>query len=347
MSQALTLAGIAWDPTVRGILVVLVGCTVLMGSVWLLVATNVGARVGTLIAFSSFFGWLFIMASVWWVYGIGWQGHPPSWHTLDINIGCTAAPAAPVSPAGAGACGIGVSSVSQARQLTAPETLPQAYGLVVGSSDEAAKKEFASPIDPTKLEGLSDAAKKAAVESWDQRNKATTLSQLAAISPSLVKPIDFGKGWRLLSTAQSGEATASASAAVVAEGRFKDATEFQVLNSYSLGGKVRLNANPSRGDRIVRKLRTISQVFSPPHYVVVQLQAVVPQTAAPGEAPPLPRIDANSPIYSVVMERDLGNKRLYPFLTALGALLLFIVTATMLHYRDKEAMARRAAAGAR
>jgi hypothetical protein len=119
------------------------------------------------------------------------------------------------------------------------------------------------------------------------------------------------------------------------------------LNSYDLGGKVRLNDNPNRGDRIVRELRTATQIFSPPHYVVVQLRAVVPQTAAPGEAPPRPIVDENSPIISVVMERDLGNRRLYPFLTAFGSLLLFIVSATMLHYRDKEAMARRAAAKAR
>ena len=46
MSLALTLGGIAWDPTVRGILVVLVGSSVLMGSTWLLVTTNVGARLG-------------------------------------------------------------------------------------------------------------------------------------------------------------------------------------------------------------------------------------------------------------------------------------------------------------
>lgn len=49
----------------------------------------------------------------------------------------------------------------------------------------------------------------------------------------------------------------------------------------------------------------------------------------------------------MVIDRDLGNKRLYPFLTAVGSLLLFIACATMLHYRDKEAMARHAAAGAR
>jgi hypothetical protein len=341
MSHAVTLAGIAFDPTIRGILVVAVGASVLMGSVWLLVATNVGARVGTLIAFAGFFGWIFIMATVWWMYGIGWQGHPPSWRTLDVNVGCTATSPDPSD------CGLKVSAVEKAQFLTSPDQLPSAIDLAKSSSDAAAVKEFASPIDPAKLEGLSDKDKAAASADWDLKNQQTTLSELAAVAPELAKTLDYGKGWRLLTTAQSGEAVASASAEVVKEEYFKDATGFKVLNSFDLGGKVRLNANPNRGDRIVRKLRTISQVFSPPHYVVVQLQAVVPQTAAPGDAPPRPLIDKNSPIISVVMERDLGNKRLYPFLTALGALLLFIVSATMLHYRDKEAMARRAAAGTR
>ena len=341
MSVALTLAGISWDPTVRGIMVVLVGSSVLMGSVWLLVSTNVGIRLGTLIALSGFFGWIFIMAVVWWIYGIGWQGLPPSWQTLDINLGCTSQTVQTAD------CGTAVSAVDEARRLTAPDKLPAAYDLVTTSDDAVAKKEYASPIDPAKLEGLTPAQAAALTADWNSRNKNTTLSELAAISPSLARSLDYGTGWRLLNTAQSGEAVATASAHVVEEGYFAEATEFKVLNSFDLGGKVRLNANPTRGDRIVRELRIATQIFSPPHYTVVQVRAVVPQTAAPGEAPPRPVLDQNSPIISVVMERDLGNKRLYPFLTALGSLLLFIVTATMLHYRDKEAMARRAAAGTR
>ncbi len=341
MSLAVTLAGISWDPTVRGILVVLVGASVLMGSVWLLIATNVGVRVGTLIALASFFGWVFIMATVWWIYGIGWQGKTPTWHTLDVNVGCT------VATAPSGTCGLAVSAVETARRVTAPDELPTAYKLVVGSSDPVAKKEFASAIDPAKLEGLSASDQQKAIADWDLRNKATTLSELAAVAPKLARTLDYGKGWRLLTTAQSGEAVATASAEAVKEKYFADPSAFKVLNSFDLGGKVRLNDNPSRGDRIVRKLRIATQIFSPPHYVVVQLQAVVPQRAAAGEAPPRPVADTSSPVYSVVMERNLGNKRLYPFLTALGSLLLFIVAATMLHYRDKEAMARRAAAAAR
>lgn len=341
MSLAMLLAGIRWDPTIRGILVVLVGSSVLMGSTWLLVATNVGARLGALLSFSAFFGWMFIMAVVWWIYGIGWVGHTPAWKTLDINVGCSQ----PYKPGDN--CGLPVSSVSKARDLVDPLTLPSAYDLVVAKGSEATKKEFASPIDPAKLEGLSPSERAKAIADWELRDKQTTLSELAAVDKALANTLDFGGKWRLLSTAQSGEAVATASAEVVATKYFADTTGFKVLNAYDIGGKVRLNDDPNRGDRIVRKLRTATQIFSPPHYVVVQMQAVVPQTAAPGEAPPRPKLDTTAPIISVVMERDLGNKRLYPFLTAVGSLLLFIVSATMLHYRDKEAMARRAAAGAR
>lgn len=340
MSLALTLAGIAWDPTIRGILVVVTGSAVLFGSVWLLVSTNIGTRLGTLMAFSGFFGWMFIMGVIWWIYGIGWVGRVPTWQALDMNVGCT-----PVTQI-EGECGTKVSAVEVARRLVDPAELPVAYDLVVQSDDETAKRDFASDIDPTRLEGLSEADQAKAKADWDLRNKSTTLSELAAVAPDLTK-LDYGKGWRLLNTAQSGEAVATASSHAVEEGYFPDASAFKVLNSFDLGGKVRLNENPNRGDRIVRKLRTATQIFSPPHYVAVQLQAVVPQTAAPGEAPPRPVVDSASPVITVIMERDLGNRRLFPFLTALGSLLLFIVSTTMLHYRDKEAMARRAAAAAR
>jgi hypothetical protein len=342
MSLAMLLAGVRWDPTIRGILVVLVGTTVLMGSTWLLVATNVGARLGTLISFSAFFGWMFIMGVIWWIYGIGWVGSVPTWKPLDINIGCSVTQTAPTDD-----CGLKVSAVEKARTLVEPQNLQRGYDLVLEKGSEATKKEFTAPIDPARLEGLSPAEQAKATAEWELRNQQTTLSEVAAVDKALANTLEFGGDWRLLSTAQSGEAVATASAEVVAEKFFADPSAFKVLNSFDLGGKVKLNDDPNRGDRIVRKLRTATQIFSPPHYVVVQVQAVVPQTAAPGEAPPRPRLDQDSPVISVIMERDLGNRRLYPFLTALGSLLLFIVSATMLHYRDKEAMARRAAAGTR
>lgn len=80
-----TLAGIAWDPQIRGFLAVAVGVVVLMGSVYLLLGTNLGARLGFLVAGSAFFGWLTIMGIMWWVYGsIGMLGTAPHWDVREV-----------------------------------------------------------------------------------------------------------------------------------------------------------------------------------------------------------------------------------------------------------------------
>jgi hypothetical protein len=75
----------------------------------------------------------------------------------------------------------------------------------------------------------------------------------------------------------------------------------------------------------------------------VQVQPVIDQETPEGEAPPRPIVDETQPVISIVMERDLGSRRLNPALICIGSLLLFGAFATMLHYRDKESMARRAA----
>jgi hypothetical protein len=79
-----TLAGIAWDPQIRGFLATAVGVVILMGSVHLLLATNLGNRLGFLMASAAFFGWLTIMGGVWWVYGtIGMLGEAPHWEVIE------------------------------------------------------------------------------------------------------------------------------------------------------------------------------------------------------------------------------------------------------------------------
>ena len=80
-----TLAGIAWDPQLRGFLAVAVGVIVLPGSVYLLLSTNIGARLGFLLAASAVFGWLTIMGGVWWTYGtIGMLGEAPHWEVIEV-----------------------------------------------------------------------------------------------------------------------------------------------------------------------------------------------------------------------------------------------------------------------
>ncbi len=79
------VAGIAWDPQIRGFLAVLVGVVVLMGSIYLILGTNLGARLGFLVAISAIFGWCTLMGVTWWVYGnIGMLGETPHWEVEEI-----------------------------------------------------------------------------------------------------------------------------------------------------------------------------------------------------------------------------------------------------------------------
>ena len=78
-----TLIAVSWSPEIRGITTVLIGFVVLCGSVYLLLATNTGARLGFLVAVAGLFGWLFIMGTIWWIYGIGLKGPEPTWQPAD------------------------------------------------------------------------------------------------------------------------------------------------------------------------------------------------------------------------------------------------------------------------
>src|SRR5690606_11541467 len=89
MSFVPTLAGIAWDPEIRGILSVAVGVTVLRGSVYLLLATNGAHRLGFLLPLAAVFGWLTIPGLVWLIYPpiMGPAGRAPSWEVEEIVYG--------------------------------------------------------------------------------------------------------------------------------------------------------------------------------------------------------------------------------------------------------------------
>jgi hypothetical protein len=83
------VAGIGWDPEIRGILSVLVGVVVLMGSIYLVLATDLAQRLGFLLALTAVFGWLTIHGLVWWLYppGTGPAGRPPAWEVEEIVYG--------------------------------------------------------------------------------------------------------------------------------------------------------------------------------------------------------------------------------------------------------------------
>ncbi len=81
------LAGIVWDPYLIGVLAVVLGVVILCGSVYFILATNMGARLGFLVAVCGFFGWMFLLGVLWWTYGIGWKGEAPSWQVQEVWVG--------------------------------------------------------------------------------------------------------------------------------------------------------------------------------------------------------------------------------------------------------------------
>src|SRR5215831_5992445 len=54
-----------WYPTILGILVVVAAIVLFCGSVYLLLGTNLGARLGFLVAFTGLAGFMVILSSLW------------------------------------------------------------------------------------------------------------------------------------------------------------------------------------------------------------------------------------------------------------------------------------------
>lgn len=54
-----------WYPTILGVLVVVAGFALFCGSIYLLLGTNLGARLGFLVAFTAFFGFMVILSALW------------------------------------------------------------------------------------------------------------------------------------------------------------------------------------------------------------------------------------------------------------------------------------------
>ena len=84
MTVDLLLGALSWDPQIRGFEIVLVSFLILPGSVYLLLATNTGARIGFVLAAAGLFGWMAVMGAVWMVFGIGYKGPDPHWKVEEV-----------------------------------------------------------------------------------------------------------------------------------------------------------------------------------------------------------------------------------------------------------------------
>ena len=70
---------IGWQPELRGILITIIAVVTFCGSCYFLLSTNLGARLGFLVAFAALAGWIFLMGATWWTYGKGLLGPDASW----------------------------------------------------------------------------------------------------------------------------------------------------------------------------------------------------------------------------------------------------------------------------
>ena len=73
------LLAIGWQPELRGILITIISVVTFCGSVYFILSTNLGARLGFLVAFAALAGWMFLMGAIWWAYGKGLLGPDASW----------------------------------------------------------------------------------------------------------------------------------------------------------------------------------------------------------------------------------------------------------------------------
>lgn len=76
-----------WYPTILGVLVVVAGIILFCGSCYLLLATNVGARLGFLIAFTGLMAFMVVLSSLWITTASPLntlKGSIPSWKVQEV-----------------------------------------------------------------------------------------------------------------------------------------------------------------------------------------------------------------------------------------------------------------------
>ena len=299
-----------WDPGFRGLLTVAVAVAILCGSVYLILATNTGARLGFMLALTGFCAWMTVMGVIWSLYGIGYKGPAPTWHVVDIvrtEPGNTKVE----------------SAIPVASTLPLPSEMPTPQEL----RDASATLQEEFPAD----------------------GKVPTLGDIADVSPADHEALnEKAYPWRLMESSNkyTGETTAAVAEALGPNGKniFPEApTDYVVLDAYLTGGR-KARTDDSILGRIKYKFTSAADRFPPDFYAVVQVQQVIPQEAKPGQAPPTPVADPDQPVVSVIMKRQDGGllRRRAQFMTVIMGATTGLLCWS-LHRRDQRVLEQRAA----
>ena len=76
-----------WYPTILGVLVVIAGIALFVGSIYVLLGTNLGARLGFLVAFTGFMGFMVILTALWCTTASPLntlKGRIPAWQVQQV-----------------------------------------------------------------------------------------------------------------------------------------------------------------------------------------------------------------------------------------------------------------------
>jgi len=261
---------------------------------------------------------MFSMGAIWWMYGIGLKGKDPSWIEKEVNFTRDDAVA-----------------VEQVNRLPRTEDLPDPAKLLAAYT--AKNPDVGKKILETEGEGFTP----------------STLTKAVTVVPTLTPKVnDQLNGWRILpeSDSRRGDAVAASDATLVATKAFGETTsssDYVTKDVFFYGGKAAAEPETIKGENNLlekawNRIATTVQVKNPPLFAAITLQKTTDVVVAPGEAPPPPVIDENAQIITVVLQRNLGNKRFIPAMFTIFNGILFAVFAWMLHNRDKRAMATRA-----
>jgi hypothetical protein len=300
------IPGLDFDVFMRGWLVVGVGVLVLMGSVYLLLATNTGARTGLMIALTGLFAWLTIMGMIWWIYGIGLKGPGAHWTVREVNRGDLA-----------------TASFGNARELGAD--LDNALHGGGGADVAAFFKQAEVAVGEQGAAIPKVGSWKAMLLSNPSRGEAQ-----ATVDAFLIgrKEYESNQGYVTIGGFETGGKVKRPPSAVC-----PTKNPFKVV------------VRGSCWERVASKLHTIFvQPRHPAHYAVIMVQPSDPRTLVnrPGQAPPVRTPDPNQPVESIILERDLGSVRLPSSMVAIGSSIIFTALALSLHRRDKRQEANRA-----
>jgi hypothetical protein len=227
--------------------------------------------------------------------------------------------------------------------LTKLKTLIQPW-IIAKPEDIAALAKKAQATGTSVLDSNPEVA--ALISEGGSKLDKEVASQSREIREEIERPLN---GWCLLteSDPRRGDATSAVDAALISQKIFKSDTpttaDHIIDDVFLYGGKVPCNPVEEQSSvrRAWNRVVSVFEVKNPPLFAAVTVTKAKNLPAAAGEAPPpASKLEGATPV-TVVMERNLGNRRFIPFVFSVISWIMFGVFVTILHYRDKSQMAIR------